>query len=242
LEKVKKYAQASGFTVAKTFTYNHDAKIAVKNNGISPVKQGRIYCSSLPGQRREKLCKFLVVFAFRADTLDYMRLHVSKLTELSQEDLLIIENIAEYCTNFSKALEHVQKKIPNKHIDRELFRRQYIIAKEKFYGPNTGRMPQLFETGNNIKQEGGIFEWTVDPTTQRLATLFLQTKRMQPYVEALCLTIRKTQPLQSMLQGNLDWTSVDQCSCLIRPQLLLLVLKFSGSFMFFAPGTISKMR
>jgi hypothetical protein len=187
LEKAKHYAQASGFTVAKSFAYNKDADAIAKNNGIKPVKQGIIYCCSLPGKMHEKNCPFHIVFGFRTHTNEYKvtsvhlshshttstieldgRRHVNKLADLAQADLIIIHKIAEYCSNFWKAKEHIARKIPHKHISSELFRRQFIIAKEKIHGPNNGRMPQLFATGNDVKHDGGIFETTIDPITQRL--------------------------------------------------------------------------
>jgi hypothetical protein len=203
MAKVKHYAQASGFNVGKTFTYNRDSQAVAKNNGMTQVKQGVIYCTSLPGSKSDKKCSFHIKFGFRTRTVEYIvtnvelshthttkpieldgRRHVTKLVDLSQDDLVIIHDIAEYCSNFCKAKEHLDRKIPHKHIDGSLFRREFIKAKENIYGPNNGRMPQLFEKGNDIKREGGVFETTIDPITQRLATLLLQTIRMQQYVAA----------------------------------------------------------
>jgi hypothetical protein len=196
MKKRKHYAQSTGFNVGKTFTYNRDSQAAAKYNGMTLVKQGVIYCTSLPGRQRDKKCGFCIKFGFRTRTVEYIvtnvelshahttkpieldgRRHVTKLVDLSQDDLMIIHDIAEYCSNFCKAKEHLDRKIPHKHIDGLLFRREFIKAKENIYGPNNGRMPQLFEKGYDIKREGGVFETTIDPTTQRLATLLLQTTR-----------------------------------------------------------------
>jgi hypothetical protein len=164
-ETVKHYGQALGFTIGKSFTYNNDAQAIAKNNGIPPVKQGVIYCTSLPGKKKDKNCNFRIVFGFRMSTIDYEvtkvelahthttkpveldgRRHATKLQDLSAGDLMIIQNIAEYSSNFWKAKEHIARKIPRKHISGELFRCQFILARERIFGPNNGRIPQSFAT------------------------------------------------------------------------------------------------